>query len=224
MNRRQIIGRIVLSAVISFSKAKAQMPIAEIIKQGIKKVIVAADLKVQRIQNKTIWLQNAQKEMENILSRSKLGDISEWVQMQKDLYGDYFDELWKVKDAIALYHRVKEISDKQIKIVSAYRQTYKLFKQDAHFTPGELDYMGKVYEGIIEESLKNIDQLILVISPGATQMSDGNRIDIINSAGSGIDKNYKDLQAFNNENKLLSLQRSKDKQEIAFVKILYGLN
>lgn len=219
-----MIGLTVLSVVMSPKNAEAQMLIADIIKQGIKKVIVAADLKVQRIQNKTIWLQNAQKEMENILSKAKLGDISEWVQKQKDLYGNYFDELWKVKDAIALYHRVKEIGDKQIKIVTSYKQAYHLFKHDAHFTPDELDYMGKVYEGIINESLKNIDDLFLVITPGRTQMSDGDRMDMINSAGDGIDKNYNDLQAFNNENKLLSLMRSKDKQEIVVVKRLYGLN
>lgn len=224
MRKMRMIGLIVFLMVMYSKNVEAQLLIGGIIKQGIKKVIEAADLKVQRIQNKTIWLQNAQKEMENILSKAKLGDISQWVQKQKDLYRDYFDELWKVKGAIALYHRVKEMGDKQIKMVTSYEQAYHLFKQDAHFTPDELDYMGKVYEGLINESLKNIDQLFLVINPGTTQMSDGERIDMINSAGAGIDKNYNDLQAFNNENRLLSLTRSKNKREIALVKRLYGLN
>jgi hypothetical protein len=46
-------------------ETKAQDPITLIIKQGIKKVIIAVDLKIQRLQTKTIWLQNAQKVVEN---------------------------------------------------------------------------------------------------------------------------------------------------------------
>lgn len=221
------IGMIVLVGIVgilSVDRAEAQMPIAEIIKQGIKKVIVAVDLKVQRLQNKTIWLQNAQKELENVLSKTKLNDISGWVKKQKDLYGDYFDELWKVKNAITLYHRVKEIGEKQVAMVNSYKQAYHLFRQDSHFTPDELDYMGKVYGGMIDESLKNVDQLFLVVNAMTTQMSDAERIDIINAAGDAIDKTYNDLQAFNNESKLLSLHRSKDAGEIAVVKALYGLN
>ena len=75
------------------SVSKAQMPIAEIIKEGIKKVIKAVDLQIQRLQNKTIWLQNAQKAIENEMSKLKLDDISDWVEKQRKLYADYFDEL-----------------------------------------------------------------------------------------------------------------------------------
>ncbi|RZJ37490.1 MAG: conjugal transfer protein TraI, partial [Chryseobacterium sp.] len=41
--------------------ASAQIAVLEVIKAGVKKVIKAVDLKVQRLQNETIWLQNAQK-------------------------------------------------------------------------------------------------------------------------------------------------------------------
>ena len=71
--------------------------ILEIIKAGVKKVIKAVDLKIQRLQNKTIWLQNAQKTLENTLSKLKLDEISDWTKRQKTLYKDYFDELAKVK-------------------------------------------------------------------------------------------------------------------------------
>ena len=50
-----------LSIVWVSNKAVAQDPITLIIKEGITKVIVAVDLKIQRLQNETIWLQNAQK-------------------------------------------------------------------------------------------------------------------------------------------------------------------
>lgn len=204
-------------------KVEAQIPIIGVITTGVKKVIMAIDLQVQRMQNKTIWLQNAQKEMENILSETKLTEISDWVEKQKDLYGDYFDELWKVKEVIEYYHRIEEMVDKQIKIVDAYETAFNLFKQDSHFTADELDYMEKVYSGIIEQSLKNLDQLFLVINSFTTQMSDEKRLEIINEAGTSIDENYTDLKLFNNQNAILSLQRSKDMNEAAVVKQLYNL-
>lgn len=226
MKRSKILKLALLFAVAGLFPAQetnAQIPIIQIIKEGIKKVIMAVDLQVQRIQNKTIWLQNAQKELENVLSKTKLNEISDWVQKQKDLYGDYFNELWQVKDAITYYHRIEDIITKQVKIVSEYQSAYNLFKQDEHFLPDEIEYMGKVYTGIINESLKNIDQLFLVVNSFTTQMVDEKRMEIINDAGEAMDENYNDLKIFNSQNMMLSLQRSKDLNEVAVVKQLYGL-
>lgn len=84
---------LLLCVTLQPQKAAAQIPILEIIKAAIKKVIVAIDLQIQREQNKVIWLQDAQKTLENAMSKLKLDDISKWAQKQKDLYKDYFDEL-----------------------------------------------------------------------------------------------------------------------------------
>lgn len=211
---------ILMIAVTPFQHTQAQIPIITTV---VKKVIMAMDLQVQRLQNKTIWLQNAQKEVENILSQTKLTEISDWVEKQKDLYGNYFNELWQVKDAIQYYHKIEEITEKQVRLVSEYQSAYNLFKQDEHFTPDEIDYMEKVYTGIIDESLKNLDRLFLVINSFTTQMADEKRMQMINDAGNAIDENYNDLQAFNNENMKLSIQRSKDLNEVNVVKQLYGL-
>ena len=219
----RLIVMIFCISIIPTRRMHAQMAVIDIIKQGVKKVIMAVDLKIQRMQNETIWLQNAQKEMENVLSQTKLTEISDWVQKQKDLYGDYFNELWRVKDAIEYYHRIKEVTETQVRIVSEYESAYSLFKQDDHFSPEEIDYMGKVYTGIINESLKNLDQLFLVINSFTTQMSDKKRMEIINSVGEIMDENYNDLKAFNSENMMLSLQRSKDMNEVNVMKQLYGL-
>lgn len=211
---------VVCISAIPFQQNNAQIPIVTTV---TKKVINAIDLEVQRIQNKTIWLQNAQKELENILSQTKLTEISDWVQKQKDLYGGYFDELWQVKDAIAYYHKIAEITEKQVRLVSEYQTAYSLFKQDDHFSSGEIEYMGKVYTGIIDQSLKNLDQLLLVINSFTTQMADEKRLQIIDDAGKTMDENYNDLKVFNNQNMMLSLQRSKDMNEVNMVKQLYGL-
>lgn len=205
------------------TSAIAQDPITGIISAGIKKVIRAFDLQVQRLQTKTIWLQEAQKTLENAMQKLHLDEITGWVQKQKDLYGEYFDELWKVKTFIAYYNRIKEVTQRQVQLVSAYKQAWGLLQQDKHFTAAELDHMQAVYGGIIDESVKNLDQLLQVISSFSTQMSDIDRLTIIDRAADRIEANFNDLSRFNNQNALLSLQRAQDEDDAAFVKKMYGL-
>jgi len=205
------------------SSSVTTLPILELVRQVAIKVIKAIDLRIQRLQNKTIWLQNAQKKIENILSKLKLHEISEWTQKQRDLYKEYYDELIKVKTVIAYYQRIKEVTRKQARLVDEYERAWKLFKQDSHFTAEELEYMERVYTGILEESLKNMDQIFLILDSFTTQMSDLKRLEIINQAADQIDANYDDLSMFNNQNRMLSLQRAKTEVEVLKVKQLYGI-
>lgn len=201
----------------------AILPILEIVKAVTKKVIKAIDLGIQRLQNKTIWLQNAQKQIENTLSKLKLDEISDWTKKQRDLYKGYYEELQKVKSIITYYQRIKEITSKQTRLIEEYERAWNLFKRDQSFTVSELEYMEKVYDGILEESMKNIDQIFLIIDSFTTQMSDLKRLEIINKAADQIDTNYNDLRLFNQQNVLLSLQRAKTDAEVNKVKQFYGI-
>ncbi len=213
----------VMSSASQMQKAQAQIPIIEVIKGAVKKVIKAIDLKIQRQQNKVIWLQNAQKTLENTMSKLKLDEISNWVEKQRTLYKDYYEELSKVKAIISYYHRIRDISQRQIQLVEAYHKAWNLFRQDKHFTSDELNYIGKVYSGILDESAKNIDQIFLVVNSFQTQMSDAKRLLIINAVADQVDANYYDLTRFNQQNILLTLQRAKAYNDVEVVKKLYGL-
>jgi hypothetical protein len=215
---------IVLMVSMPSSEANAQVAVLEVIKAGVKKVIKAVDLKVQRMQNETLWLQNAQKVMENQLSKLKLGEIANWSEKQRTLYAKYYMDLWKVKTAISYYHRIKEITNKQVYLVEEYRNAWATVQKDDNFNPQERQYMFDVYTGILKESAKNIDQILLIVNSFKTQMTDAERLVLINKAADRIDQNFRDLKQFNSQNILLSLQRSKTKQEINKIQNLYGLD
>ncbi|CAH0279082.1 hypothetical protein SRABI27_03721 [Pedobacter sp. Bi27] len=203
--------------------ASAQIAVLEVIKAGVKKVIKAVDLKVQRLQNETIWLQNAQKVLENQLSKLKLTEIADWTERQRKLYAEYYEELWKVKAAISYYRQVKSLTEKQIAIVDEYKWAWGLFSKDKHFSGEELEKMGQVYSGILEESLKNLDQILLVVNAFKTQMSDGERLEIIYKAGEQLEDNLRDLKQFNTRNALLSIDRAASADEVVVLKELYGV-
>lgn len=212
-----------MDSIAPIQKVQAQTPVIEVIKNAVKKVIRAIDLQIQRQQNKVIWLQNAQKILENTMSKLKLNEISNWVEKQRTLYKDYYEELVKVKSIISYYQRIRDISRRQIQLVEEYHRAWNLFRQDKHFSSDELNYMEKVYSGILDESAKNIDQIFIVINSFQTQMSDAKRLEIINDAADQVDANFYDLTRFNQQNIMLSLQKAKAYNDVDVVKKLYGL-
>jgi hypothetical protein len=214
---------LVVIAVMLHVHGSAQTGILEIIRAGVKKVIIAVDLKIQKMQNKVIWLQNAQKTLENAMSKTKLTEIGDWVEKQRKLYDDYFQELWKVKAVLTYYQKVKDIIADQVAMVNEYKAAWALFRQDKNFTVEELDYMMIVYSGMMQESLKNLDELFLVVNAFTTQMSDAKRMEIIQVVAAKIEQGFIDLKEFNNQNKIISFQRSAERGEIEYSKRLYGM-
>lgn len=206
------------------TQAAATIPIVEIIKAAVKKVIVAVDLQIQRQQNKVIWLQNAQKVLENTMSKLKLDEISNWTEKQRDLYANYFDELQQVKSAISSYQRVRDITQKQTLIVTEYKKVWAIIQQDDHFTTLEKEYMGQVYSGILRATVDNVDQLALLVKSFTLQMSDGERLTLLNETALRVDQNYQDLLSFNGSNGQLSLQRARSNKELIQIQRLYGIH
>ncbi|WP_316787848.1 conjugal transfer protein TraI [Pedobacter frigoris] len=218
-----LLACVVLLIIAPAGRAEAQIIILDVIKAGVKKVIKAIDLQIQRQQNKVIWMQNAQKTLENTMSKLKLTEITGWVEKQKNLYQDYYQELAKVKSMITSYQRIREIIQKQAQLMEEYKHVWALLKKDERFTAKELDYMAGVYSGILAQSVENIDQISLVISAFATTMGDAKRLEIINAAADKVDENLTDLTRFSNQNMMLSLHRAKDADEIKEIKKWYGL-
>ncbi|MCF3109604.1 conjugal transfer protein TraI [Niabella sp. CC-SYL272] len=194
-----------------------------VVKEAIKKALKAADLAIQRLQNKTIGLQNAQKQIENTMSKLKLKQISEWAEKQKKLFEKYYDELAKVKNTIATYKKARQIIEGQLALVEEYKRAWGLLRQDKHFSPEELAYMYRVYAGILESSLKNVEQLYMVISSYKTTMTDGKRLELISATAGQLEGTYSDLKKFNNQNFLMSLARSRDAADADMIRKLYGL-
>lgn len=209
--------------VLSSLSLRAQDPISEIIRQGIKKVIVAVDLKIQRLQNRTIWLQNLQKTLENKMSKLQLRQIADWVEKQRKQYADYFEELEQVKTVLLYLGRLKDIISQQKLLVQEYQAAWSLFKRDDHFTDSEKEYMLKVYTGMLNQTGRQTEQLGLVIRSFVTKMSDAQRLALIGEVGQAVEQTLMDLRSFNENNKLLSLYRATEGADLTYIKKLYGL-
>jgi len=218
------VSMVVVLTVLPDKKVSAQFIVGEVLNQTVGKIIRAIDLGVQRAQNKTIWLQNAQKVVETQLNQLKLTEVAGIGQQQTDLFSKYYNELLTVKSVISQYQRVREITLKQSRLVQAYQRAWSLTRQDTHFTAGELEHISSVYTGILTQSLENLDQLMVVVNSFKTQMTDGERLERIEQIGGRIDHIYGDLKKFNNQNILLSLGRARDALETQSIQQLYDLH
>ncbi len=203
---------------------QAQDPILEVIRTGVKKAIVAVDLKVQRLQNKTIWLQQAQQVLENKLTALRLGEIADWTERQRLLYAAYYEELRQVKAAIGFFQRVRDLVRQQEALVEAHRQAFRLLRQEGIFSAQELDYMQRVYGAILEESVQQLDLLLLATRPSSIQLQDSQRLRLIHQAADRMEQLYSDLREFNEQNTRLSLLRSGERQQLQLIKQLHNLS
>jgi Iap family predicted aminopeptidase len=214
----------VLSLVLVMAPTQQSHAIVWVVVQAaMKKVIRAMDLAVQKLQNKTVWLQNAQKTLENTLSKLKLEEISDWTKKNKEQYQKYYEELSKIKGYISNYQRVRSLMEKQVRIVSEYRRAFDLFKRDKHFSQKEIAYMAKIYTGILNESVQTLDQLLSLIRDHDLIMTDGKRLELISTAANRMDTVLSDLRLFNQQNIKLTLQRASDLEEVNALKQIYGL-
>lgn len=140
-----------------------------------------------------------------------------------NLHQNFLDNLLQVSPAVQNYERIKDIIAYQLRIIKEGKRVLTRFKSDNNFSIDEIDYISKVFSKLFNESTGNLDDLITVITTGKLRMSDDERLKMIDHIFSRIEDQYAFLRDFSNSTAILSLERSKEKQEIEVSKALHGL-
>ncbi|MGB3180474.1 MAG: conjugal transfer protein TraI [Cyclobacteriaceae bacterium] len=161
------------------------------------------------------------KVLENALSKLKLEEIGDWTQRQKELYNDYFQELWKVKQAIRTYQRVADIINMQKALYDEYQKAWQVIKQSGRFSEKELAHMEKVYLAMLQDGLATINDLSLVLEAFTTQMSDGDRLKVIHQTESSVTKTLNNIRRYNRRNLILAKQRGWNESEATGIRRYY---
>jgi DNA repair ATPase RecN len=139
-----------------------------------------------------------------------------------NLHKDFLDALMDISPAVKNYKRIADIINYQLLIVKQYKAAFKQFKEDKNFTAQEIDYIGKVYTNLFNESVKNLDELAMVITAGKLRMSDDERMQAIDKIYASIEDQFSFLKDFNTSTSYLSLQRQSEQTEIEMSKRILG--
>jgi hypothetical protein len=139
-----------------------------------------------------------------------------------NLHKDFLDGLMQVSPAVRKYGKIADIINYQLAIIKQYKSAFQQFKEDGSFTVDEIDYMGKVYGNLFNESVKNLDELIMIITAGQLRMSDDERMAAIDKIYDSIEDQFSFLQDFNTSTQYLSLQRKNEQAEIELSRRIHG--
>jgi DNA repair ATPase RecN len=140
------------------------------------------------------------------------------------LHKAFLDGLMEVSPAVRNYRRVADITNYQIILVKEYRKAYERFRQDNNFNADELAYLGRVYDNLFKESLRNLDELLTVITAGKARMSDDERLQAIDRIYADMQDKLTFLRHFNNNTTILAVQRAKERNDAQTIRKIYGLN
>ncbi|PZX59338.1 hypothetical protein LV84_01369 [Algoriphagus ratkowskyi] len=140
------------------------------------------------------------------------------------LHEAFLNELLKVSPEVRNYYRVAEIIQYQQRIMSEYKSTYAKVKIGGSFSGEELAFMAELYEGLFKASLRNLDELLLILTAGELRMSDFERLVAIDRLHGEMSGLLISLRGKNSELSILGNQRNRTRNERKSILNLNGIN
>lgn len=130
------------------------------------------------------------------------------------LHKTFLDALMQVSPAVMNYKRVAEIVEYQISIVKESRNGMNRFIKSGNFSGQEINYFEKVYGNLLNQSLRNLDELTMIITADKLRMSDDERLKAVDDIYEQMQDKLLFLRNFNTTSNVLALQRSKEKNDV----------
>lgn len=130
------------------------------------------------------------------------------------LHKTFLDALMQVSPAVKNYKRVAEIVEYQISIVKESRNGMNRFIKSGNFSGQEINYFEKVYGNLLNQSLRNLDELTMVITADKLRMSDDERLKAVDDIYEQMQDKLLFLRNFNTTSNVLALQRAREKNDV----------
>jgi len=130
------------------------------------------------------------------------------------LHKTFLDALMQVSPAVKNYKRVAEIVEYQISIVKESRNGMNRFIKSGNFSGQEINYFEKVYGNLLNQSLRNLDELTMIITADKLRMSDDERLKAVDDIYEQMQDKLLFLRNFNTTSNVLALQRAKEKNDV----------
>jgi len=151
-------------------------------------------------------------------------DIKNIAEGNFNLHKLFLDGLLAVSPTVKNYQKVVDIINTQQQIIKEYKSASRLFNSGNIFSTQELDYIGQIYNNLFNLSLKDLDELAMVMTDSELRMSDAERLSAIDRIDKGMQDKLSFLRSFNNNTSVQALQRAREQNDIGTVRSLYGIN
>jgi hypothetical protein len=135
----------------------------------------------------------------------------------------FLDKLQQVSPAVRNYRRVAEIISAQKRVAKESKAAFEWSKGSGSFSAKELEDMGRTYSRLFEESLKKLDELLIIITAGRVRMNDEERLSAIDRIYAGVSEQLSFLRQFNSSTAAIGAQRAREQKEVDVTRKIYGL-
>jgi hypothetical protein len=130
------------------------------------------------------------------------------------LHEVFLDAMMLVSPEVRKYHKIADIITAQKSIVSEYKSAFGRFNSSGNFTAGEMEYLGKIYGQLFNQSLDNLDQLVMVVTANKLRMTDDERLEAIDRIFADTQDKLIFLRSFNGSAAVLNVQREREKADV----------
>lgn len=138
-----------------------------------------------------------------------------------NLHQVFLDGLFAVNPSVAKYKRIPDIIRYQSMLIKEYKRAFDRFKGDPNLTPDEIKYLERVYSYLAKQSLRNLEELTMIVTANKLRMSDDERIQSIDRIYFDMESKLSFLRYFNNSTQVLVVQRAKESSEVDGMEKLY---
>ncbi|MBC8053810.1 MAG: TerB family tellurite resistance protein [Sphingobacteriaceae bacterium] len=169
-------------------------------------------------------------QLKNILADMKKGYqiVSKGYNTIKDisegnfnLHETFINGLMSVSPVIRNYRRVPQIINYQKSIVREYKASFTRYKSKGTFSISEIDYLSAVYNNLLTQSLRNLDELATILTSSKLSMSDDERLTAIDKIFEDTEDKLQFLRDFNSKTDILVIQRLKETRDIEAIQKLH---
>lgn len=136
----------------------------------------------------------------------------------------FMDGLMAVNPSVRNYKRIPLIIGYQRLLLDEYKRAFGRFKTDRNFTVDEIMYLESVYNFLFQASLRNLDDLAMVITATRLRMTDDERMQAIDRIFYDMESKVMFLRRFNNSTQLLAIQRERQNSEVETTRKLYEVD
>lgn len=121
------------------------------------------------------------------------------------------------------YPKIAAILSMQMDLLDQYHSVLKEIKTSGQFSEPEISYIKKIYDNLMNEAEKDLDELVLVTSNGQLQMTDDERIKQIDNVYKQVQDKYSFSKTFSGQINQLLEQRKQGTMEAQELRSLYGI-
>ncbi|MBK0368229.1 TerB family tellurite resistance protein [Flavobacterium agrisoli] len=139
------------------------------------------------------------------------------------LHQTFLDALMQVSPAVKNYKRISDIVQYQILLVKESKSGLNRFLKSTNFTAQEIRYFEKVYGNLLNQSLRNLDELSMVVTADKLRMTDDERLEAVDKIYVEMQEKVLFLRDFNATSHILAIQRAKEAGDTKASASLYEL-